>query len=152
MALQSGWHEGTEHAGFGVHPPLTTCQKHHRPIAFVAVSAVLDFSMATVLNPSPNHWVVHLASRSDADSEVTVELRMSKATADNLARLVTAQMAELNSDTSCSIEESVGSAVLTVVSSAAAIARVKERASASDQQEIIDFIEDEVSAARAGRP
>ena len=108
--------------------------------------------MATVLNPSPNHWVVHLASRSDADSEVTVELRMSKATADRLARLVNAQMAELNSDTPCSTGESVGSAVLTVVSSAAAIAWVKERAGASDQQEVIDLIEDEVSAARAGRP
>ena len=108
--------------------------------------------MATVLNPSPNRWVVHLASRSDADSEVTVELRMSKATADQLARLVTAQMTELNLDTPCSTEGSVGSAVLTVVSSAVAIARVKERASASDQQEVIDLIEDEVSAARAGRP
>ena len=108
--------------------------------------------MATVLNPSPNHWVVYLASRADADSEVTVELRMSKATADNLARLVTAQMAELNPGTPCSTKENVGSAVLTVVSSAAAIARIKKRASASDQQEIIDLIEDEVSAARADRP
>ena len=108
--------------------------------------------MATVRNPSPNHWVVHLASRSDADNEVTVELRMSKATADNLARLVTAQMAELNPGTPCSTKENAGSAVLTIVSSAAAIARVKERASASDQQEIIDLIEDEVSAARVDRP
>ena len=108
--------------------------------------------MATVLNPSPNHWVVHLASRSDADNEVTVELRMSKATADNLARLVTSQIAELNPGTPCSTKENAGSAVLTIVSSAVAIARVKERASASDQQEIIDLIEDEVSAARADRP
>ena len=108
--------------------------------------------MATVLNPSPNHWVVHLASRSDADNEVTVELRMSKATADNLARLVTSQVAELNPSTPCSAKENAGSAVLTIVSSAAAIGRVKERASASDQQEIIDLIEDEVSAARADRP
>ena len=108
--------------------------------------------MATVLNPSPNRWVVHLASRSDADSEVTVELRMSKATADTLARLVTARMAELNPDMPCSTGEDVGSAVLTVVSSAAAVARVKKRASASDQQEITDLIEDEVSAARADRP
>ena len=108
--------------------------------------------MATVLNPSPNRWIVHLASRSDTDSEVTVELRMSKATADNLARLVTARTAELNPGTPCSTKESVGSAVLTVVSSAAAVARVKERASASDQQEILTLIEDEVSAARADRP
>jgi len=108
--------------------------------------------MATVLNPSPNHWVVHLASRSDADNEVTVELRMSKATADNLARLVTSKMAELEAGTPCSTKENAGSAVLTIVSSAAAIARVKERASASDQQEIIDLIKDEVSATRADRP
>ena len=108
--------------------------------------------MATVLNPSPNHWVVHLASCSEPDSEVTVELRMSKATADNLARLVTARMAELDPATPCSTEENVGSAVLTIVSSAAAVARVKKRASASDQQDIIDLIEDEVSTARADRP
>ena len=108
--------------------------------------------MATVLNPSPNRWIVHLASRSETDSEVTVELRMSKAAADNLARLVTARTAELNPGTPCSTKENVGTAVLTVVSSAAAVARVKERASASDQQEIIDLIEDEVSAARADRP
>ena len=108
--------------------------------------------MATVLNPSPNHWVVHLASRSETDSEVTVELRMSKATADKLARLVTAQVAELHPGTPCSTSQDVGSAVLTVVSSAAAVARVKECASGSDQQEVMDLIEDEVSAARAGRP
>ena len=105
--------------------------------------------MATVQNPLPNRWVVHLASRSDADSEVTVELRMSKATADNLARLVTERIAELNPDMPCSTGEDVGSAVLTVVSSA--VARVKKRASASDQQEITDLIGDEVSAARADR-
>ena len=108
--------------------------------------------MATVLNPSPNHWVVHLASQADADSEVTVELRMSKATADKLARLVTEKMAEVNPGTPCSTGENVGSAVLTVVSSAAAIARVKDRASSSNQQEIVDLIEHEVSAARAVRP
>ena len=90
--------------------------------------------MATVLNPSPNHWLVHLASRSDADNEVTVELRMSKATADNFARLVTSQMAEFSPGTPFSAKENAGSAVLTIVSSAAAIARVKERASASDQR------------------
>ena len=108
--------------------------------------------MATVLNPSPNHWVVHLASPSDTDSKVTGELRMSKATADNLPRPATAQIAELNPTTPCTTKENVGSAVLTVMSSAAAIARVKERAGASDQQEIIARVEDEASAARANRP
>ena len=40
--------------------------------------------MASVRHPSPTRWVAHLASTSEADSEVTVELRMSKATAENL--------------------------------------------------------------------
>ena len=100
--------------------------------------------MASVLHPSPNRWIVHLASRSDPDSEVTVELRMSKATADHLAHAEAARIAALNPDTPCSTTEDVGSAVLTILSSLAAIARVKERTSASDQQEIIDLIEDEV--------
>ena len=108
--------------------------------------------MASVLHPSPNHWVVQLASRSDFDNEVTVELRMSKATADNLAHLEATRMAALDPDATCPATEDVGSAVLTILTSIAAIARVKERASASDQQDIIDLIEDEVNAARAGRP
>ena len=108
--------------------------------------------MASVLNPSPNRWVVQLASRSDADNEVTAELRMSKVTANRLARLFTAQMGEINSDTRCSTEKNLSSAVLTAVSSAAAVARAKERASALDQQEVIDLIKGEASAARAGRP
>ncbi len=108
--------------------------------------------MATVQHPSPNHWVVHLASRSDPDSEVTVELRMSKATADKLAHLEAARIAALNPDAPCSTTENVGSAVLTILTSIAAIARVKERTSDSDQQQLIDLIEDEVDAARADRP
>ena len=52
--------------------------------------------MAFVQHPSPNRWVVHLASRTDPDSEVTVELRMSKATADKLAHLEAARIAALN--------------------------------------------------------
>ena len=108
--------------------------------------------MASVQHPSPNRWVVHLASRSDPDSEVTVELRMSKTTADRLAHLEAARIAALNPDTPFSTTEDVGSAVLTILTSMAAIARVKERTSDSDQQELIDLIEDEVDAARAGRP
>ena len=49
--------------------------------------------MASVQHPAPNHWVVHLASRSAPDSEVTVELRMSKVTADKLAHLEAARSA-----------------------------------------------------------
>ena len=107
--------------------------------------------MAFVLNPSPNRWVVHLASRTDADSEVSVELRMSKATADDLARLGTACTAAPDLDAPGPGTENVGSAVLTIVSSAAAVAGVKKRAGVRDQREIVDLIEDEVRAARAGR-
>ena len=108
--------------------------------------------MASVQHPSPNRWVVHLASRSDPDSEVTVELRMNKTTADRLAHLEAARIAALNPDTPFSTTEDVGSAVLTILTSMAAIARVKERTGDSDQQELMDLIEDEVDSARAGRP
>ena len=70
--------------------------------------------MASVQHPSPNRWVVRLASRSDPDSEVTVELRMSKTTADKLAHLEAARIAALNPDTLCSTTDDVGSAVLTI--------------------------------------
>ena len=59
-------------------------------------------SMASVLHPSANRWVVHLASRSDPDSEVTVELAMSKTTADDLAYAEAARIAAFNPDTPCS--------------------------------------------------
>ena len=108
--------------------------------------------MASVQHPTPNHWVVHLASRAAPDAEVTVELRMSKATADKLAHLEAARIAALNPGTACPTTEDVGSAVLTILTSTAAIARVKKRASASDQQELIDLVEEEVDATRAGRP
>ena len=77
---------------------------------------------------------------------------MSKTTADHLAHAEAARIAPLNPDTPCSATEDVGSAILTILSSIAAITRVKERTSASDQQEIIDLVEDEVNAARADRP
>ena len=83
---------------------------------------------------------------------MTVELRMSKATADKLAHLEAARIAALNPGTACPATEDVGSAVLTILTSIAAIDRVKERASASDQQKLIDLIEDEVDAARADSP
>ena len=107
--------------------------------------------MASVQHRAPNHWVVHLASRSAPDSEVTVELRMSRATAEKLAHLEAERIAALNPGVACPAAEDVGSAVLTILTSIAAIARVKERASALDQQELIDLIDDEVDAARADR-
>ena len=107
--------------------------------------------MASVQHPAPNYWVVHLASRSASDSEVTVELRMSKTTADNLANLQAARIAATSPAANSPMED-VGSAVLTLLTSTAAIARVKERASASDQQELIDVIDTEVDAVRADRP
>ena len=77
---------------------------------------------------------------------------MSKATADNLAHVEAARIAALNPGTACPVSEDVGSAVLTILTSIAAIARVKERASASNQQELMDLVEAEVDAARADRP
>lgn len=76
---------------------------------------------------------------------------MSRATADKLARLEAERIAELNPDVASPAAEDVGSAVLTILTSIAAIARVKERASALDQQELIDLIDDEVDAVRADR-
>ena len=55
---------------------------------------------------------------------------MSKTTADHLAHAEAARIAALNPDTPCSATEDVGSAVLTILSSIAAITRVKERTSA----------------------
>ena len=60
--------------------------------------------------------------------------------------------AALNPGTDCPASGDVGSAVLTILTSIAAVARVKERASASDQQKLMDLVETEVDAARADRP
>ena len=108
--------------------------------------------MASVLHPSPTRWVVHLASQSDADSEVIVELRMSKAEAANLAHAEAMRIAALNPDRTDLPSENVGSAVLGILTSVAAINRVKERTAALDQQEVMDAIEGEVDAVRAHRP
>ena len=108
--------------------------------------------MASVRHPSPTRWVVHLASQSASDNEVTVELRMSKATADNLAHAETCRIAALQPGRNDLPAEDVGSAVLGILSSVAAINRVKERAAASDQQDVMDLIAREVDAARARRP
>ena len=92
-----------------------------------------------------------MASQSDPDSEVTVELRMSKATAQSLAHLEASRISALNPDAISPVSEDVGSAILGILSSIAAIGRVKKRIGALDQQEVMDTIDDEVNAVRAGR-
>ena len=71
---------------------------------------------------------------------------MSKATAEDLARARGSGSAGANPD------QDVGSAVLGILNSAAAISRVKERNAAFDQRELMDLIDREVGAVRAGRP
>ncbi|MDE2922092.1 MAG: hypothetical protein OYL92_10535 [Acidobacteriota bacterium] len=105
--------------------------------------------MATVSQLSATHWVVHLGRQ--ADSNVTVELRMSEDQARDLANLETNRIAELN-PTEPQPAENVGSAVLTLLASVLAIGRVKERLRTADQQEIMNLIDDEVAAERASRP
>lgn len=105
--------------------------------------------MASVRHPSPTHWVVHLASTSEADSEVTVELRMSKATAENLVHAECSRTAALNPGRP---RQDLGSAVLGIIASVAAIERVKARSAGLDQDELMELIDGEVNAARADRP
>ena len=95
---------------------------------------------------------MHLTSQSPGDSEVTVELRMSKATADNLAHAETCRMAALNPGRKDVPAEDVGSAVLGNLSCVAAISRVKDRVARSDPREVMELIDSEVDAARARRP
>ena len=108
--------------------------------------------MTSLTHPPPTRWVVHLASQSESDSEVTVELRMSKSTADNLANVECSRSAGPNPGRTDLPAEDVGSAVLGIVTSVAAINRVKERSAALDQRELMDAIDREVDAARADRP
>ena len=108
--------------------------------------------MASVRRTSPARWLVHLASQSPFDSEVTVELRMSRALADNLARIEAYRVRALDLGRDDEAAEDVGSAILGVLSAAAAIERVKERVAAFDQREVMDLIDREVAAERACRP
>ena len=108
--------------------------------------------MASVMNLSPGRWVVYLASQSASDSEVTVELKMSRETAKNLAYAETCRLAALNPERDVHPSEDVGSAVLGIMSSIQTISRVKERLASSDQEELMDLIDNEVDAVRASRP
>ena len=93
-----------------------------------------------------------MGSRSSADREVSVELRMSKATADNLAHAGCSSLETPNSRPADVPTDDVGSAVLAILSSVAAISRVKERVASFDQREVMDLVDNEVDAVRAGRP
>jgi len=77
---------------------------------------------------------------------------MSRATAEDLAHAETCRIAALNPGRKDLPTEDVGSAVLGILSSVAAINRVKDRVAASDQREVMDLIDSEVDAARARRP
>ena len=111
--------------------------------------------MASVRHPSSDRWVVHLGSQSATDSAVTVELRMSRATAENLAHAETCRIAALNpgrKDVQDVPAEDVGSAVLGILSSVVAISRVKNRVARFDQREVMELVDSEVGAARARSP
>lgn len=77
---------------------------------------------------------------------------MSKATAENLAHAEACRNAALNPGREDLPAENVGSAVLGILSSVAAINRVKERVAAYDQREVMELIDSEADAARARRP
>ena len=77
---------------------------------------------------------------------------MSKATAENLAHAETCRIAALNPGRKDLPAEDVGSAVLGILSSVAAISRVKDRVATSDQRKVMELIDGEVDAARARRP
>ena len=77
---------------------------------------------------------------------------MSKATADDLAHAESSRIAALNPGRTGLPAEDVGSAILGILTSVAAIKRVKERTASLDQQEVMGLIDKEVDSVRAGRP
>ena len=105
--------------------------------------------MESVQQPAPNHRVVHLESRSPSDSEVMVELHISKAPAGKLAHLEAARIAALDLGTACPATEFDGSTAPAILTSITAVARVNERERASDQQDFINHIETKLDAMRA---
>ncbi len=122
--------------------------------------------MASVVQTSPNHWVVHLASRTESDSEITVELRMSRAVAESLARAEALRAAALDDDLAglsgkkpdgwrdCAraTSEDIGSVVLRLLGPVSAVGRVKARIASLDQGEVTNLIDREVEAVRASCP
>ena len=70
--------------------------------------------MASVWHDGRDRWIVHLAAR--AKSEVTVEVRMSRETAEKLAAREAARLQALNPGRDDLPPEDVGTAVLHVLS------------------------------------
>ncbi len=79
--------------------------------------------MSTVREVSPDHWEVHLASKDQ--SEVMVEVHMSRATARKIAELETARVARLNPEHEDLPEWSPGASVLNVLGLYAANGSIK---------------------------
>ena len=69
--------------------------------------------MATVQQVSPDRWVVHLGSQED--SEVTIEVHMSREAAEKIAALEAKRIAKLNPDRNDLPPETPGIAVLQVL-------------------------------------
>ena len=74
---------------------------------------------------------------------------MSEVTAKNLAHAESCRIAGTNAGRKDLPAEDVGSAVLGILSSVAAIKRVKDRVATSDQREVMELIDSEVDAARS---
>ena len=70
--------------------------------------------MASVRPDGPDRWIVHLAAQ--AKSEATVEVRMSRETAEKLAAREAARLQALNPGRDDLPPEDVGTAVLHVLS------------------------------------
>lgn len=70
--------------------------------------------MATVQHEGQDRWVVHLAAQ--ATSEVTIEVHMSRETAEKLAARETARLQALNPGRDDLASEDVGTAVLHALS------------------------------------
>ena len=77
---------------------------------------------------------------------------MSKATANTLTHSEASRIAALNPEQADLRTADIGSAVLGILTASTAVGRVKDRVAELDQQELMQLIDDEVDAARAGRP
>lgn len=77
---------------------------------------------------------------------------MSRAMAKNLAHVESCRIAALNPGRKSPPAEDSGSAVLGILSSVAAIDRVKDRVASLHQSEVMELIDSEVDVVRARRP
>lgn len=78
--------------------------------------------MATVIKDGPDRWVVHLGSA--AKSEITIEVHMSRETAEKIASREASRIEMLNPGCDDLPEEDPGTAVLKVLGLYAAGERV----------------------------